>query len=161
MTASFLTTLFSSGYPQYTDATRGLLKAVTALSNLPVLHSATATLASASTVYVNVTGGSFAFTKQLDSSLSDIAVIVGLSARCDTASRTLTVGVNDGTTDTDLTRIFFNTATEHLFTLGGAIIPAKETGAYTLQLRAKNSGTGTMTIDANDEVSVLAWEVLR
>lgn len=161
MTASFLTTLFSSGYPQYTDVTRGLLKAVTALSNIPIFHATTATLSSASLTYVNVTGGSFAFTKQLDSSLSDILVVAGLSARCDTANRILTIGINDGTADTDVTRIFFNTVTEHLFGIGGALLPAREAGAYTLQLRAKNNGTGIMSIDANDEVSVLAWEVLK
>lgn len=161
MTASFLTALFSSGYPQYTDATRGLLKAIRAHSNIGVFNTSAASINVASTSYTNITGGSFSFTKQYSELTSDIFVLVALSARVDTASRTLSVAVNDGATDNACTALFYNTAGEHLSYLGGCKLSIHRAQAYTLQARMKNSGTGIMTMDGNDTLSMLAWEVCK
>jgi len=161
VTASFLASLFQSGYPLWTDANKHLLKAVIAQSNIVTFNTSAATISAASTTYTDITGGSFSFTKQYSESTTDVLIIVGLSARVDTASRQLTVGVNDGVTDRDCASLFYNTATEHLSMLGGVTITSLRAQAYTFKFRMKNSGTGTMTMDGNDTLSAVAWEVCK
>jgi len=161
MVASFLPKMFPSGNPLVAPDLRGLLRANTALSNLVATHSSAVSVSAASTTYTNLTGGTLSITKQFDNSYTDLLVMVALSARVDTASRTLTVGVTDGSTTLDLAALFFNTAGEHLFMLGGGIFTGRNNSTVSFQFQMKNSGTGTFTMDGNDEFSAVAWEVTK
>lgn len=158
MTASFLTSLFSSGYPVYSDAMRNMLRALFGITNITPFVSTNCATTVASTSNTNITNATQSFTKQLDASKSDIFVIVSLGLRCDTASRQANIALNDGTTDRDVAQYFFNTAGEHQTTLGGIQLTTAEAKAYTFQLKMRNSGTGTLTIDVNDTVSMIFWE---
>lgn len=162
MSASFLTKLFQSGYPLYSPAIRGLLKANIALSNFVTLQTNTVSISAASTTYTNLTNATMSIAKQHDNATTDILVLVGLSARVDTASRILTVGVTDSSgTTIDLTRLWYTNAGEHLPMIGGGKFTARNISTVSLQFQMKNSGTGIMTMDGNDEFSALAWEVLK
>lgn len=64
--------------------------------------------------------------------------------------------------DTDISRLFFNPASTHEACPTGIVyISGLAAGAWTVQARWKRtSGTGTLTLDANDWISLDVMEVL-
>jgi hypothetical protein len=119
-------------------------------------------LASSSGSYVDVTGASKAFTKIASAAVSDVVVRVGLGGFATITGTVFKVGVNINGVDTDVMSMLFNTANQHQGFPAGVSprITGLAAGPYTVKLRAlRVSGTGVITIDSNDTVSLDIEEV--
>jgi len=129
--------------------------------------SAAATTSGADTTtsssYANMAGTgsvtSFGFTKQYDD--TRIRVRMELGAWCNGAVPSgVDFGVRIDTTDYQVGTLTFNVAGQHMPLSSTGYISGVPSGAHTVQARWKRhgSGTGTITRDANDWLSITAEE---
>lgn len=113
------------------------------------------------TSYANLPAtSSFSFTKLLDD--SDLRIDMHISCWSSGAgSTTPRFGVQISSTDYDMCGSLINTASEHVAFSGTRIITGLAAGTYTIQGRFKRvSGTGTITVDSGDWISLAASEVV-
>jgi len=113
------------------------------------------TLSTTSGTYVDIVNATKSFTKAGAAADSDLIVWASVSGFSTVGTTEFAVGVNVNGVDRDLTKIIFNAANAHGTLPTGAVrITGLAAGTYTVKLRAKrNSGTGTLTIDAGDTVT--------
>lgn len=119
------------------------------------------TLSTTSASYVDIVNATKSFTKIGASADSDLIISgVGVSGFSTVGTTEFAVGVNVNGVDRDVTKLNMNSANVHTALPTGAIrITGLAAGTYTVKLRAKrNSGTGTLTIDAGDAVSFVMEE---
>jgi hypothetical protein len=137
------------------------LKAIGRLTNIAVFNSISGcALNSSSTTYVNVTSASQAFTKDGDSSASDVIVLLALSSFRAVAGTATTFGVSIAAVDYDIMRFDFKaTANDRNFTVGFRTLTGIGAGVYSVILRAKGSAANNMSIDGGDTVSMLIAEL--
>jgi hypothetical protein len=113
------------------------------------------------TTYADYTGATISFTKQL--ATSALSVFVGGSgyANLTAAGYTTTYGVLINGVDYDVKRMFWQALTTHYSFAGKArVAPAIAAGAYTIQLRAKNSVASRQTRhDSSDDISFSVTEI--
>lgn len=113
------------------------------------------------TTYADYTGATVSFTKYLTT--SGLLVFVGGSgyANLTAAGYTTTYGVSISGTDYDVKRMFWQALSTHYSFAGAArIAPGLAAGAYTIQLRAKNSvASRTTRHDSSDDISVCVTEI--
>ncbi len=119
------------------------------------------TLSTTSGTYVDITGGSKAFTKYGNATDSDLIVQVCVSGYVSVAATVVKIGLRVNGVDYDVSIMPINAANSHApWPTGSVRITNLPNNVYTLQLRAlKVSGTGTITIDNNDTVSMTIQEV--
>lgn len=130
---------------------------VNQLSNTAIFESlGGCSLSTTSATYVDITGASTSFTKLGGALESDMIVRVSMSLFVTVATTGIKIGVNVNGTDTDAAIITLNTANAHSTLPTGTVrITALAAGAYTVKLRAlRSAGTGTLTIDGSDSVSM-------
>jgi hypothetical protein len=137
-----------------------IITALASMSNVVIFNTNAATASTLLTTYVNVTGGSTAYTKLYDSSTSDVGALFFCSARTGTSNASITFAINDGTTDWEVTHLQQLTANKHYYQAGFARMTGLAAGAYTMAARIKHSTTATAaTIDSNDTLSMLFIEL--
>jgi hypothetical protein len=153
-----LSTFFTAHTVSGTEWTQ-IRDAIKALSNIETANFfGTVSASSASASFVNITGATLAFNKQLAS--SDVLVFLSMSLRCTTTVNHLAVlGVNDGATDWQTTNAFQSTNLKHNSSIGWVKMTGLSTGAKTFQARLKADGTNTIAIDTNDCGFMIAVEV--
>lgn len=118
------------------------------------------TLSTTSATYVDITNASKSFTKLGGATDSDLIIAVDLALYATVAPTVVKIGVRVNGTDTDAIIYSVNSANVHLATPAGTVhLTGLAAGAYTVQLRAlRVSGTGAVTMDSNDTVSMLLSE---
>lgn len=118
------------------------------------------TLSTTSASYVDITNATKSFTKIGSATDSDLIVTASLSGFSTVTGTDFRVGVNVDSTDYDLVKMAFNTANTHTALPTGAVrITGLAAGTYTVKLRAKRpAGTGTLTVDSGDSVSMVIHE---
>src|SRR5437773_1468564 len=139
-----------------------VLNAITRITNITVgTFLTTAGLAaSGSTSYVDVTGTSINWTKNGDSSSSDVLAIIMASCFVSVASTQPFFGLAIGATDYDVVAMTVNPINTHTMIGGVRAITGVAAGVYTPKVRFKRgSGTGTTSIDTGDSVTVLVAEL--
>lgn len=119
------------------------------------------TLDITTTAYADYTGATISFTKYLASSA--LSVFIGGSgyANLTAAGYTTTYGVLVGGVDYDVKRFFWQALSTHYGFSGKARVAAGiAAGAYTIQLRAKNSvASRTTRHDSSDDISFSVTEI--
>lgn len=120
------------------------------------------TLDITTTTYADYTAASISFTKLLTT--SGLLITVGGSgyANLTAAGYTTTYGVNIGGTDYDVKRFFWQALSTHYGFSGQAKITSGvvAAGAYTIQLRGKNSvASRTTRHDSSDDISLSVIEI--
>lgn len=130
--------------------------------NVNGINNAGASDTTTSATYVNLAGtSSFSFTKFLDS--TRLLVTINTSCFVTVAATEVRYAVRINSTDFDVANFFFNPTSTHLQTSGTRIIVAASVpaGAHTVQGRWRRvSGTGTLTRDAGDWLSIAVTEIL-
>lgn len=114
----------------------------------------------ASATYVDVAGAAKAFTKIGAAADSDLIVVVSVSCFVSVAGTVVRFGVRVNGVDSDVTQMPVNAALAHTpMPLGAVRLSGLAAGAYTAQLRVlRVSGTGTITVDINDTVTMYLEE---
>lgn len=155
------TSAFLTGHKLSTTEWAQILNVTLALSNIKTQNVIGGMVySSTSASYSNISGASLTgFSKQLDSSSSDVLLIMGCGSRSGTAGTNITFALNDGTTDWQTTVFRHNTAAKHSYALGITKATGLAVATYTFQARAKSNGTATMTIDGNDCALIIAIEL--
>lgn len=118
---------------------------------------------STSASYVNLGGtSSFSFTKYHASTRVKIEMTSTSWATVGGTINQFGVNISGGIGDYDVCQIYFNPASTHLQAAGFRIVPAFAAGTYTIQGRwRRTTGTGTMSRDANDWLSICATEIIE
>lgn len=114
----------------------------------------------ASATYVDVTGASKSITKVGASADSDLIVMLSVSCFVSVAGTVVRFGVRVNGVDIDMTQMPVNAASAHTpMPLGATRITGLAAGTYTVQVRVlRVSGTGTITVDVNDTVTMYLEE---
>lgn len=114
----------------------------------------------ASATYVDVAGASKSITKVAASADSDLIVLLSVSCFVSVAGTVVRFGVRVNGVDIDMTQMPVNAAAAHTpLPMGATRITGLAAGAYTVQVRVlRVSGTGTITVDVNDTVSLYLEE---
>lgn len=130
-----------------------------ALTNSVEFRTSAATLATSSTSFVDITGGSTSFTKLLSGALSNIVVEISISA-FSTAIATLTqVGVNINGADVLAVNHTISAASAHsAFPTGVATFTGLAAGTYTVKARAKWVSGGTFSMGSENSLYMRIWE---
>jgi len=117
-------------------------------------------LSTTSGTYVDITGASKSFTKLSASADFDLIVLVNLSCFATVAPTVVKIAVNVNGVDNDATLMPINSANVHTALPTGAVrITGLAANTYTVKARAlRVSGTGTVTIDTNDTVTLVIQE---
>lgn len=129
--------------------------------NDDAMTSGSDTTTSASYVSLAGTGSitSFSFTKQRGDTALLVTMHVTLYAT-NTANEAM-FGVQINSIDYDIVKFYINPATTHHAASGSAFIEGIDAGTYTIQGRWKRTqGTGTLTRDPGDWLSISALEVV-
>lgn len=132
-----------------------------AMANADVFSSlGGCSLSTTSGTYVDVTSASKSFAKIAAAADSDLIVQVSLACYATVAPTVVKIGVNVNGVDTDVSLMPINTANAHTaLPTGAARITGLAAGTYTVKVRAlRVSGTGTVTIDTNDTVTMVIQE---
>ncbi len=118
------------------------------------------TLSTTSASYVDITNATKSFTKIGSAADSDLIVTASLSGYVTVTGTDFKVGVNVNSVDYDIIKLAFNTANTHTALPTGAVrITGLAAGTYTVKLRAQRpAGTGTLTMDSGDSVSMVIHE---
>jgi hypothetical protein len=117
-------------------------------------------LSTTSATYVDITNASKSFTKLGAAADSDLIVELSLSLYSTVNATVVKLGVNVNSADSDVSIMPINTANAHETMPTGAVrIAGLGAGTYTVKARAlRVSGTGTVTIDTNDTVTMVIQE---
>lgn len=131
------------------------------LANVDIFDSVGGcTLSTTSATYVDVTNASKSFTKIGGATISDLIIQLNLSMFSTVNATVAKLGLRVNAADSDVSIMPINTANAHeVMPTGTVRIASLDAGVYTVQVRAlRVSGTGTLTIDANDTVSMVLQE---
>lgn len=115
------------------------------------------------TGYADYTGATISFTKKLTSTGLLVSIAGSGYANLTAAGYTTTYGVAIGGVDYDIKRFYWQAlATHYGFAGHGKVTSgAVAAGAYTIQLRAKNSVASRQTRhDSSDDISFSVMEIL-
>lgn len=117
-------------------------------------------LGTTSASYVDITGASKAFTKVGGAADSDLIVLISLSGFVTVGGTGFKVGVQVNGVDRDATYMLMNSANTHIpLPMGAVRITGLAAGAYTVKARAlRTTGTGTLTVDPSDSVTMVIKE---
>lgn len=117
-----------------------------------------------STSYTNllVTSGGAAVTLAYTKVSAGTRMLIRGGALYDTtaANTTMTIGINDGTTDRDLgANRVFSSNSQFTFAEGSILISGLSAGSYTFTLRGKCSAANNITFSAQSSLFITAMEV--
>lgn len=137
-----------------------VLNAITRITNIATAWSESVSVSTTSASYIDVTGLSTSYTKNGDSSSSDLLVFVLTGWRTNSIANARW-GVGIGGTDYDVVEFELTTMfNAHIQTVGWVKITGVAAGSYTVQGRVKRkSGTGTITSDSSDTFALLVIEL--
>lgn len=132
------------------------------LPAVPAIHVApSGTLTTTSSSYADVDGSAMEVTLTKKTAGADILINIHASMYSAGSSAGVELAIHEGSTDYSLTVFFFNTANVHHSVSGFIRITGLSVGTGIFRLRWKRiSGSGTLTMDASDRVSMSAQEVL-
>lgn len=117
-------------------------------------------LSTTSASYVDITSASKSFTKIGAAADSDLIVLISLSGFVTVSGTGFKVGVQVNGVDRDATYMLMNSANTHIpLPMGAVRITGLAAGAYTVKARAlRTTGTGTLTVDTSDSVTMVISE---
>lgn len=161
MTATLPTTFISGHEPSYAEMSL-IVNAVRRLSNKAIFNSiGGCSLSTTSASFVAITGATINYTKLGNGTQSDVFAFVSVSARVSAQPNNIVWAIQDSATSTTYTThsLNFNTANAHRATMGAVRITGLTNSSHTFNLVAKVSGGATATIDSNDTVMMMFFEV--
>lgn len=125
------------------------------------ISNAAAADTTTSATFVNMAGtSSFSITKIYSGSHTRLRIDMAAGMFSTIATTAANIGVLINGTDHQITMLFINPASTHLMLVGSGYVTGLAAGTYTVQARwLRSQGTGTLTRDANDWLSVCAREV--
>jgi hypothetical protein len=114
------------------------------------------TLATTSATYVDITNASKSFTKVGGAAESDLVISLSLSCYSTVTATVVKLAIQVNAVDNEVSLMSINTANTHTTMPTGAVrIASLAAGVYTVKARAlRVSGTGTVTIDTSDTVTM-------